>query len=467
VVEYLKNPGRFAKLGAKLPKGVLLVGPPGTGKTLLARAIAGEAGVPFFYCSGSSFDELFVGVGASRIRKLFDDAKAVSPCIIFIDEIDALGAARRYNMTSSSKETTLNQLLTEMDGFQQTEGIIVIGATNIPDALDSALTRPGRFDKQVAVPVPDVKGRKELVEYYLKKTVPAKDINPSVIARATPGFTGADIANLINLAAIKATLRNMSAIDMKLLEEAKDDIIMGIKRTTVEKNMDELKVTAYHEGGHALVALLSAGAHPVHKATIIQRGQALGVTVQLPEKDEQSYSRKQMLARLAVCMGGRAAEELVFGDLEVTSGASSDLKSATMLASNMVKRWGMSEKAGLVFYKNDDSLKPASDVQRTMLDEEIKRLLQESYDKAKHILSTHRRELDLIANALLEHETLSGEEIKLLVEGKRLPNKEQPPSPSSPGSNGENGAKGRQQQQPANPPPKLDPAAVVRESASN
>jgi ATP-dependent metalloprotease len=333
IVEYLKNPQKFAKLGAKLPKGVLLCGEPGTGKTLMARAIAGEAGVPFLYCSGASFDELFVGVGPRRVRDLFEEAKRLSPCIIFIDELDAIGQSRKFSMGGSyAKESTLNQLLTELDGFKPTEGIIIIGATNLPETLDSALTRPGRFDKQVVVPVPDYKGRKDILDLYLKKTVPGPDVNSEVLARGTIGFTGAELHNLINLAAIKATIKGMKHVDMKVIEEAKDDILMGIKRTTWSQTEDEKKMTAYHESGHALVALFTEGSNPVHKATIISRGASLGSTVYLPEKDELSHTKKQMFAKLAIAMGGRAAEEIIYGPEGVTTGASSDFRSATLLA---------------------------------------------------------------------------------------------------------------------------------------
>jgi ATP-dependent metalloprotease len=419
VVEFLKNPNKFTQLGAKLPKGVLLSGPPGTGKTLLARAIAGEAGVSFLYCSGSSFDELYVGVGPRRVRALFEDAKKQAPCIIFIDEIDAVGVKRSKFSMSYSKESTLNQLLTEMDGFNQTSGIVVIGATNFPEALDSALTRPGRFDKIVTVPLPDLKGRKDIIDLYLNKTVPGPDVDSKTLARGTIGFSGAELANLINIAAIKASMQNKAHIDMRVLEEAKDDVLMGIKRTT-EQTFEDRRLTAYHEGGHALVALHTQGARPLHKATIISRGGSLGVTVSLPERDEVSMTRKQMLAALAVSMGGRAAEELMFGEEEVTSGASSDIRKATDLATSMVTKWGMSEKVGKVYHSMSAESSRMSQAEMNLIDSEVKDLLEERYQYAKHILKTHEEELHLLADALLKYETLSGDEIKTVIRGKRL-----------------------------------------------
>ncbi|PRP84821.1 hypothetical protein PROFUN_07475 [Planoprotostelium fungivorum] len=417
VVEYLKNPTKFTRLGARLPKGVLLVGEPGTGKTLLARAIAGEAGVPFLYCAGSSFDEMYIGVGPKRIRNLFEDAKKLGQCIIFIDEIDALGTSRKRGMSSSySRENTLNQLLTELDGFKQTSGIIIIGATNFPEALDQALVRPGRFDKQIVIPVPDLKGRKEIIDSYLKKTTISPDVDSRTIAKGTPGFTGADLSNLINIAAIKAVVGNKLAVDMRDFEEAKDDVIMGIKRKSGDMSVTARRMTAYHEGGHALVALHTEGAVPVHKATIIKRGNALGMTVQLPDKDTESVSRKDMKATLACIMGGRAAEEIVYGHDEVSSGASSDFKKATQLAHNMVTKWGMSDKIGMMYIDIDK----ISDEEKKTVDAEVKIILQEAYENARSLLTTHRTELDRIAEALVEMETLSGEELKKVAKGERV-----------------------------------------------
>jgi len=421
VVEYLKNPNKFTKLGARLPKGVLLVGDPGTGKTLLARAVAGEAGVPFFYCSGSSFDELYVGVGPRRVRNLFEDAKKYAPCIIFIDEIDAVGTSRqRTNSSSYAKESTLNQLLTEMDGFKQNKGIIVIGATNFPDALDSALTRAGRFDKQVVVPAPDLRGRKEILDFYLKQTVPGPDVDSSVVARGTAGFTGADLSNLINIASIKASIQEKAHIDMKDIENAKDDVIMGIQRKRAIETPESRRLTAYHESGHALVSLFMDGCHPLHKATIVQRGRALGVTVSLPENDLTNYSKKQALAHIAMCMGGRIAEELIFGEDEVTSGASNDILQATQMAESMVTKWGLS-KLGPVHYRHNFKQEySVSEEQRKLIDTEVKEIIQQQYTVAENILKTNEAALHRIAGALLEYETLTGEEIKMLADGKSL-----------------------------------------------
>jgi len=419
VIEYLKNPQKFKKLGARLPKGVLLVGPPGTGKTLLARAIAGEAGVRFLYCSGSSFDELFVGVGPKRIRNLFEDAKrSPNGCIIFIDEIDTLGISRQHSLnTNSARESTLNQLLTELDGFKQTEGIIVIGATNFPESLDSALTRPGRFDKIININLPDVLGRKEILEYYLSKVKHDTDVNSSVLARGTPGFSGADLSNLVNLAAIKASVNNQDLVHMKNLEEAKDDVIMGIKKKGAFKDPEELKLTAYHEGGHALVAFHIDKSDPLHKATIIPRGFSLGMTVQLPEKDEQTKSKKKMMSSLAILYGGRVAEEIIFGADEITTGASSDLQKATTLATAMVTKFGLYPEVGQVFYKDVEKL---SEDEKQLIDRTVKKILQNSYETAKSILLKHKDELHLLAKALLEYETLTGEEIKLVIQGEKL-----------------------------------------------
>lgn len=417
IVAYLKNPETFTRLGGKLPSGLLLMGPPGTGKTLLARAIAGEAGVPFFYASGSEFEEMYVGVGARRMRDLFEAAKKRSPCIIFIDEIDAVGSSRQLKEQQAMK-MTLNQLLVEMDGFEQNQGVIVIGATNYADVLDDALLRPGRFDKHVTVPLPDVKGRKQILALYGSKVPLAKDVDLDTLARGTPGMSGAELFNLMNQAALRASVQGAAAVDMAALEYSKDKILMGAERKSAVISAEGAKLTAYHEGGHALVAIHTQGADPVHKATIMPRGQALGMVMQLPGQDQTSFSRRQMLARLDVCMGGRVAEELVFGADEVTSGASSDIQAATSLARSMVTQWGMSEQVGIVFVpKNDTSISPE---QRALIDKEVQSLLSASYARATKLLQVHRKELDVLAKALIDRETLSGTEIKDLLAGRKL-----------------------------------------------
>lgn len=431
IVDFLKDPQKFQRLGGKIPKGALLVGPPGTGKTLTARAVAGEANVPFFTISGSDFVEMFVGVGASRVRDMFEQAKKNAPCIIFIDEIDAVGRHRGAGLGGGNdeREQTLNQLLVEMDGFEANEGIIIIAATNRPDVLDPALLRPGRFDRQVVVGLPDINGREKILKVHMRKVPLASDVEPKTIARGTPGFSGADLMNLVNEAALLAARRGMRLVTMKEFEDAKDKVMMGVERKTMAMSMEEKKLTAYHEGGHALVALTVPHTDPVHKATIIPRGRALGMVMQLPERDRLSWSYQQMMSRLAVMMGGRVAEELIFGKDAITSGASSDIDGATKLARSMVTRWGFSDKLGTVAYaENQEEVFLGHSVSRTqniseataqIIDQEVRRLVDWGYQEAMRILSERRNDLEIVGQGLLEYETLSGDEIIGLLKGDK------------------------------------------------
>jgi len=443
IVEFLRDPQKFQRLGGRIPRGVLLVGPPGTGKTLIARAVAGEANVPFFTISGSDFVEMFVGVGASRVRDMFEQAKKNAPCIIFIDEIDAVGRHRGAGLGGGNdeREQTLNQLLVEMDGFEANEGIILIAATNRPDVLDPALLRPGRFDRQVVVPNPDVIGREKILAVHVRKVPVAPDVNLKTVARGTPGFSGADLANLVNEAALMAARRNKRMVTQHEFEDAKDKVMMGSERRSLVMTEEEKLLTAYHEGGHAIVALNVPATDPVHKATIIPRGRALGMVMQLPERDKLSMSYEQMTSRLGIMMGGRVAEELVFGTEKVTSGASSDIEQATKLARMMVTRWGLSPELGTVAYgENQEEVFLGYSVSRQQniseetvkkIDSEIKRFVEEGYQLAKKIITENRAQLEILAKGLIEYETLSGDEIKDLLVGKP-PSRESGSEPAVP-----------------------------------
>ncbi len=431
IVDFLKDPHKFQRLGGKIPRGALLVGPPGTGKTLLARAIAGEANVPFFTISGSDFVEMFVGVGASRVRDMFEQAKKNAPCIIFIDEIDAVGRHRGAGLGGGNdeREQTLNQLLVEMDGFEANEGVILIAATNRPDVLDPALLRPGRFDRQIVVPRPDIMGREKILKVHMRNVPLAPDVDAKVVARGTPGFSGADLANLVNEAALLAARRSKRLVTQDEFEDAKDKVMMGAERRTMVMSEEEKKLTAYHEAGHALVALQMPESDPIHKATIIPRGRALGMVMRLPERDVISVTRGKLKADLAVAMGGRVAEELIFGHEKVTSGASSDIKMATQMARAMVTEYGMSDKLGPLAYGDNEEevflghsvtkTQNHSDETQKTVDAEIYKLVDEGLKKARKILKDNSKDLKAIADGLLEYETLTGQEIIDLIAGKQ------------------------------------------------
>ena len=427
IVEFLKDPKKFSRLGGKIPKGALLIGPPGTGKTLLAKAIAGEANVPFFSISGSDFVEMFVGVGASRVRDMFEQGKKHSPCIIFIDEIDAVGRSRGAGLGGGNdeREQTLNQLLVEMDGFDTNEGIILIAATNRPDVLDPALLRPGRFDRQVVVGNPDIIGREQILKVHIKKINTGPDVKLRTIARGTPGFSGADLANLINESALLAARKNKRVVTMSDIEEAKDKVMMGAERRSMVMSEDEKKLTAYHEGGHAIVALNEKASDPIHKATIIPRGRALGMVMRLPERDQLSVTREKMHADIAVAMGGRIAEEIIFGHDKVTSGASSDIEMVTKMAKNMVTKYGMTKELGTIAYgENEEEVflgrsvtkqQNMSEETAKKIDEEVKKIVDKGYERARKVLTEKIDDLHKIAKALLVYETLSGDEIRDLI----------------------------------------------------
>ena len=439
IVEFLQDPSKFQRLGGKIPKGALLVGPPGTGKTLTARAVAGEANVPFFTISGSDFVEMFVGVGASRVRDMFEQAKKNAPCIIFIDEIDAVGRSRGAGIGGGNdeREQTLNQLLVEMDGFEANEGIIIIAATNRPDVLDPALLRPGRFDRQITVGNPDIIGREKILKVHMRNVPTAKDVNARVIARGTPGFSGADLANLVNEAALLAARRGKRMVSQREFDDAKDKVLMGPERRSMVMSDDEKQLTAYHESGHAIVSLFMPACDPIHKATIIPRGRALGMVQYLPEDDKHSHKRVQMTSRLAMAMGGRVAEELKFGEENVTSGAMGDIQMATRMARAMVTQFGLSDEIGPIDYgQGDDPYRPTQISQETArkIEEEVRKLVQTGMDEARRILTEHNEEWEQVAQALLEYETLTGEEIQDLLKGikpKRPEDTDDTPGPSS------------------------------------
>ncbi|MEL6299730.1 MAG: ATP-dependent zinc metalloprotease FtsH [Pseudomonadota bacterium] len=444
IVEFLRDPQKFQRLGGRIPRGALLVGPPGTGKTLIARAVAGEANVPFFTISGSDFVEMFVGVGASRVRDMFEQAKKNAPCIIFIDEIDAVGRHRGAGLGGGNdeREQTLNQLLVEMDGFEANEGIIIIAATNRPDVLDPALLRPGRFDRQITVPNPDVSGREKILRVHMRKVPLAPDVDPKVIARGTPGFSGADIANLVNESALLAARRNKRLVTQTEFEDAKDKVMMGAERRSMAMTEEEKLATAYHEAGHALVNQLVEGNDPLHKVTIIPRGRALGVTMSLPERDKLSYSKEWCKARLAMTFGGRVAEQVIYGKEHLNTGAASDIQQATNIAKRMVTEWGMSEKLGPLLYSENQQevflghsvtqQQNMSEETARLIDEEVRRFVTEGYDRAWDVISNNRDKLEAITQALMEYETISGAETDAVMRGDRIERPEDDETPSGP-----------------------------------
>jgi cell division protease FtsH len=471
IVDFLGNPDKFTRLGGRIPKGVLLVGPPGTGKTLLARAIAGEANVPFFTISGSDFVEMFVGVGASRVRDMFEQAKKNAPCIVFIDEIDAVGRSRGAGLGGGNdeREQTLNQLLVEMDGFEATEGVVLVAATNRPDVLDPALLRPGRFDRQVVVPNPDVLGREQILKVHMRKVPLGPDVEPRVVARGTPGFSGADLANLVNEAAMLAARAGRRVVTMFDFEAAKDKVMMGAERRSMVMTDDEKRLTAYHEAGHALVGLLTPGNDPLHKVTIIPRGRALGVTMNLPERDRYAFSKRELQARLAMMFGGRIAEELVFGPDDVTTGAGNDIQQATSLARRMVTEWGMSDKLGRLRYTDNEEqiflgravahAQNISDETARLIDAEVRRLIEEAEETARRVLIEHADNLHAVAEALLTYETLTGSEVRAILAGEPVvrddyPDQDRPAGRSSVPPVGK-GAQSRRR--PVVGPPRVQP----------
>jgi cell division protease FtsH len=471
IIEFLKDPQKFTRLGGRLPKGALLVGPPGTGKTLLAKAVAGEAGRPFFSMSGSDFVEMFVGVGASRVRDLFEQGKAHAPCIIFIDEIDAVGRHRGAGLGGGhdEREQTLNQLLVEMDGFESNDGVILIAATNRPDVLDPALLRPGRFDRMIVVDSPDVRGREGILRVHTRKIPLSSDVRLETLAKGTPGLAGADLANLVNEAAVLAARRNKNLVDMSDFEDAKDKVMLGVERRSLQLTEDERKLTAYHEAGHAIVSLKVPGSDPLHKVTIIPRGRALGLTVWLPEEDRHNYTKDWLEGRLACAFGGRVAEELVFGPEKVTTGAANDIEQATSLARRMVTQFGMSDKIGVIAVGDREQeiflgreighRRDVSDSLAQMVDSEVKRIVDEAYERARGILSQNRELLDRFSLALLERETLDREEMSLLNRGEPLPPRAAPP-PLPPPPNNKTGASPAAVRTPMLGAPPAEPAGA-------